>query len=94
MFALLALSIAVTGLYGVLSYNVSQRRKEIGIRSALGATRADLIGLVLRQGLTVTMLGLAAGVLIAGVAWRGCSRCCSALRRSICHRSSRCRPSC
>ena len=69
-FALLALSIAVTGLYGVLSYNVSQRRKEIGIRSALGATRADLIGLVLRQGLTVTMLGLAAGVLIAGVAAR------------------------
>ena len=69
-FALLALSIAVTGLYGVLSYNVSQRRKEIGIRSALGATRADLIGLVLRQWLTVTMLGLVAGVLIAGVAAR------------------------
>jgi putative ABC transport system permease protein len=60
----------VTGLYGVLSYNVTQRRKEIGIRSALGATRADLIGLVLRQGLTVTVLGLAAGVLIAGVAAR------------------------
>lgn len=69
-FALLALGIAVTGLYGVLSYNVSQRRKEIGIRAALGATRTDLIGLVVRQGLTVTLLGLAAGVLVAAVAAR------------------------
>jgi predicted permease len=69
-FAVLALGIAVTGLYGVLSYNVSQRRQEIGIRAALGATRADLIGLVVRQGLTVTLLGLAAGVLIAAVAAR------------------------
>jgi putative ABC transport system permease protein len=69
-FAVLALGIAVTGLYGVLSYNVSQRRKEIGIRAALGATRADLIGLVLRQGLSVTSLGLAAGVFIAAVAAR------------------------
>ncbi len=64
-FAILALGIAVTGLYGVLSYNVSQRRKEIGIRSALGATRADLVGLVVRQGLTITLLGLGAGVVIA-----------------------------
>lgn len=69
-FAVLALGIAVTGLYGVLSYNVSQRRKEIGIRAALGATRADLIGLVVRQGLTVTLLGLGAGVLIAAIAAR------------------------
>ena len=69
-FALLALGIAVTGLYGVLSYNVSQRRKEIGIRAALGATRADLIGLVVRQGLTVTLLGLSAGVLVAALAAR------------------------
>jgi len=69
-FALLALGIAVTGLYGVLSYNVSQRRKEIGIRAALGATRADLIRLVVRQGLTVTVLGLAAGMFIAALAAR------------------------
>ncbi len=69
-FAVLALGIAVTGLYGVLSYNVSQRRKEIGIRAALGATRADLVGLVVRQGLTVTLVGLGAGVLIAALAAR------------------------
>jgi putative ABC transport system permease protein len=69
-FALLALGIAITGLYGVLSYNVSQRRKEIGIRAALGATRRDLIGLVVRQGLTVTLAGLGAGVFIAALAAR------------------------
>ncbi len=69
-FALLALGIAVTGLYGVLSYNVSQRRKEIGIRAALGATRSDLITLVVRQGLVVTVAGLGAGLLIAALAAR------------------------
>jgi ABC-type lipoprotein release transport system permease subunit len=53
-----------------LSYNVSQRHKEIGIRAALGATRSDLIGLVVRQGLTVTLLGLGAGELIAALAAR------------------------
>jgi len=67
-FALLALGIAVTGLYGVLSYNVTQRRREIAIRAALGASRADLIGPVLRQGLTVTLVGLVAGVLVTAVA--------------------------
>jgi ABC-type antimicrobial peptide transport system permease subunit len=69
-FAILALGIAVTGLYGVLSYNVSQRRKEIGIRAALGATRADLVGLVVRQGLSVTLAGLGAGLIIAGLTAR------------------------
>ncbi len=69
-FALLALGIAITGLYGVLSYNVSQRRREIGIRAALGATRRDLIALVVRQGMTVTVGGLAAGVLAAGLVAR------------------------
>jgi len=67
-FAMLALGIAVTGLYGVLSYNVSQRRKEIGVRAALGATRGDLIRLVVRQGVTVTLVGLIAGVLVAALA--------------------------
>jgi putative ABC transport system permease protein len=69
-FALLALGIAVTGLYGVLSYNVTQRRKEIGIRAALGATRSDLIALVVRQGLTVTVVGLGVGLIVAALAAR------------------------
>jgi putative ABC transport system permease protein len=69
-FAALALGIAATGLYGVLSYNVSQRRREIGIRAALGATRADLIGLVVRQGMGTTLAGLAAGIVVAMIAAR------------------------
>jgi putative ABC transport system permease protein len=63
MFAALALGIAATGLYGVLSYNVSQRRREIGIRAALGATRGSIMSMVLRQGLLVTFAGLGCGVL-------------------------------
>ena len=71
MFAALALGIAATGLYGVLSYNVSQRRREIGIRAALGATRGSIMSMVLRQGLLVTFAGLGCGVLAsaAGAAY-------------------------
>jgi ABC-type antimicrobial peptide transport system permease subunit len=69
-FAALALALATTGLYGVLSYNIAQRRREIGVRAALGATRGDLMRMVLREGLTVTTLGLAAGLAIAALATR------------------------
>ena len=70
VFAALALVLATTGLYGVLSYNVAQRRREIAVRAALGATRGDLVKMVMREGLTTTVIGLAAGVALATFATR------------------------
>jgi putative ABC transport system permease protein len=70
LFAGLALAVAATGLYGVLSYTVSERRREIGIRAALGATRARLVRLVLRQGLGFTLAGLALGLIAAAATSR------------------------
>jgi len=65
-FALLALVLASVGLYGVLSYSVSQRRRELGVRAALGASPRDLVAIVVREGMTVAVAGLAAG--LAGAA--------------------------
>ena len=64
-FALLALALATVGLYGLVSYSVSHRTREIGVRIAVGATMRDVIGLVVRQGLTLALAGVALGVAAA-----------------------------
>ena len=61
-FAVLALAIACIGLYGTLSYNIARRNGEIGIRMALGAPRAAVVGMILREVLVLALLGLMIGV--------------------------------
>jgi len=63
LFALLALVITAAGIVGVVSYSVSQRTQEIGIRMALGADRDRVVQMVLRQGLAPVVIGMAAGVI-------------------------------
>jgi putative ABC transport system permease protein len=73
LFGLLALGLASVGLYGVMAYSVSQRRREIGVRMALGARQWSVLLLMLRQGMTVVLAGAAAGIALAVVASRGLS---------------------
>ena len=61
-FAGLALLLAAIGTYGVLSYMVTERRREIGIRVALGATRSQVLTQIMKQGLQVTALGVTIGL--------------------------------
>jgi putative ABC transport system permease protein len=69
-FGLVALVLAATGIYGVLSGSVTERIREIGVRAALGASRSNILALVLRQGMALTALGVAIGVSIAAIASR------------------------
>ncbi|HEU4996336.1 MAG TPA: ABC transporter permease [Gemmatimonadaceae bacterium] len=62
VFGILGLVLASVGMYGVMSYTVSQRRREIGIRMAIGAATGDVVGMILRQGLTLVIIGAAIGI--------------------------------
>lgn len=64
-FGLLGLTLASVGVYGVISYSVSQRTQELGIRTALGARPRDVISMVLKQGLSLSLIGVAIGVTLA-----------------------------
>jgi ABC-type antimicrobial peptide transport system permease subunit len=73
-FAASALLVASLGIYGVVAYSVARRRTELGIRMALGAQRAQLLGLVIRQSMVPVVIGIVSGVAIAllvGSAIRG-----------------------
>jgi putative ABC transport system permease protein len=65
IFAAAALVMAIIGIYGVIAYSVTQRTKEIGIRMAMGAQRTQVVAAILKQGLSIGLCGIAAGIVVA-----------------------------
>ncbi len=61
-FGLLGLVLVAVGVYGVMAYSVTQRHKELGVRMALGASRNQVLGLILRQGMRLSLLGVGLGL--------------------------------
>jgi putative ABC transport system permease protein len=70
MFAGVALALAVAGIYGVISYSVTQRTRELGIRLALGAQSTDVLGMVTREGISLALAGVAAGLALSAALTR------------------------
>jgi len=62
VFGLLALSLASIGLYGIMAYSVNQRKREVGVRMALGAPQSSVLRLIIKQGMSVVMTGLLVGL--------------------------------
>jgi predicted permease len=72
-FGVLGLVLASVGVYGVVSYSVSQRTQEIGIRSALGAQRSHVLAMILKQGMSMALIGTAVGIVLSFLLFRGLS---------------------
>ena len=72
-FGILGLILASVGVYGVVSYSVSQRTQEIGIRTALGAQRVQLVAMILKQGMTMAVIGISVGIVLSLLLFRGLS---------------------
>jgi predicted permease len=70
-FGVLGLILASVGVYGVVSYSVSQRTQEIGIRTALGAQRSHVLGMILKQGMSMAFIGTAVGIVLSFLLFRG-----------------------
>jgi putative ABC transport system permease protein len=65
LFAVIAMLLAALGIYGVMAYSVAERTHEVGIRMALGAQKSDVLGLIIRKGMSITLIGIAVGLAIA-----------------------------